>query len=480
MSKANKSGGETNGPLNFLSSIRLTVGILLSLAATSIIGTLIPQNADPEAYREAFGDSLFRFFLALNLFDMYHSWWFQFLVLLLAANIIVCSINRLSAIWKIVFTRHPTYRADRFRSIKEPETFTDSRAIETLDALKTLYRSAISKQFGRIVTEEKTDGFIVFAEKWRWSRLGVYVVHTSVIVLLAGALIGSFFGFEGYVNIPEGESAQTVQLRNTGREVPLPFEIRCDDFDVSFYTTGEPKEYRSSLTLIENGKEVLSRDIIVNNPLRYKGINIFQSSYGKPMPEKVNTQKLTQSPGESVELSFTSKATGMSYHHTAKIGEPVEIPEGLGKFVITEFNPSAQFMGQNIGEAYVGILTPTGNAPVEVTLPVRFPNFDKMRRGDVVISIEQPEAPEAKSSETQKYYTGLQITKDPGVWVVYTGFMLMILGCFITFFMSHQQIYVEVTQKEKTRRVMVAGIADKNKIAMRQTVKKVAMSLKGL
>ncbi|HAY40073.1 MAG TPA: cytochrome c biogenesis protein ResB, partial [Desulfobacteraceae bacterium] len=40
----------------------------------------------------------------------------------------------------------------------------------------------------------------------------------------------------------------------------------------------------------------------------------------------------------------------------------------------------------------------------------------------------------------QRYYTGLQVTSDPGVWVVYAGFIMMIIGCFITFFMSHQRL----------------------------------------
>ena len=478
MPNDHKVTGESNGLMKFLSSIRLTVGILLSLALTSIIGTLIPQNADPDAYRHAFGEPLFKLFSVLNIFDMYHSWWFQFLILLLAANIIVCSFNRLSAIWKIVFTKHPAYKVERFRSIKTPETFSDSRPFDTL---KAQYPLIIAKHFGRVVTEEKKDGFIVFGEKWRWSRLGVYIVHLSVVTLLAGALIGSFFGFEGFVNIPEGESAKAILLRNSGQTFSLPFEIRCNDFDVSFYSTGEPREFRSSLTIIEEGKEALTQDIIVNDPLRYRGINIFQSSYGKlsPQQNKNKTQDKPLVPKDEIHLSFTSKESGMNYHHTAKIGEPVEIPEGLGKFVITEFIPSAQFMGQNIGEAYTGILTPVGNEPVEVTLPVRFRNFDKMRRGDVVISVEietgEPEA--TAEQQSQSYYTGLQVTKDPGVWLVYSGFILMILGCIVTFFMSHQQICVEVSQKAKTHQVMVAGIADKNKIAMKQTAKKIARQL---
>ncbi len=50
----------------------------------------------------------------------------------------------------------------------------------------------------------------------------------------------------------------------------------------------------------------------------------------------------------------------------------------------------------------------------------------------------------------QAYYTGLQVTKDPGVWYVYAGFILMILGCWVTFFMSHRSVCIGLEEKIKT------------------------------
>ena len=74
----------------FFSSVKLTVGVLLALAATSIIGTLIPQNAGPADYLRIYGDFWYRIFAVFDFFDMYHSWWFQVLMVMLALNIIVC------------------------------------------------------------------------------------------------------------------------------------------------------------------------------------------------------------------------------------------------------------------------------------------------------------------------------------------------------------------------------------------------------
>ncbi len=460
----------------FFISVKLTIVLLLSLAATSAIGTIVPQNENPQAYFQAYGEFFYRLFDLLDIFDMYHSWWFQFLLVLLTINIITCSIDRLSSTGKIIFAKNPKVRPDRFRKRHDNKSFTVKQDPEKMESV---YTKELKKQFGNLTMENTEKGFFIYAEKWRLSRLGVYIVHLSVVLLLVGGLIGSFFGFEGWVNIAEGESTNTIRLRKSNRVHKLDFSIRCDDFDLSFYKNGAPKEYRSKLVLLEKGNVVKQKDIIVNDPLRYKGINIFQSSYGKlpaSMPEKKETRKVDIEKG--FELAFLSKASGMTYTKNAKVGEVVTIPEGLGKLIITEHLPSADFKGMSIGNALKGILTPAEGEPVEIILPLKFPNFDKMRGGNIIISVHIHEQHvHNEPPEETRYYTGLQITKDPGVWVVYTGFILMIVGCFITFYMSHQQIFVEVVQLKKNSRVIISGRSDKNRLAMQNKIEKLEKRL---
>lgn len=437
---------------DFFSSVKLTIVLLLSLAATSIIGTLIPQNEDPAAYFKAFGEYLYRLFNILGLFDMYHSWWFQLLLVLLTINIIVCSIDKISANRRILFARNPSFKLPRFRNIKHKERFEDGRSPEKL---REIYQRSVSRHFRYSRTETTENGFAIFGEKGRWTRFGVYTVHLSVILLLIGGLIGSIFGFDGFVNIPEGESVGRVQIRNNSETIQLGFEIRCEDFDVSFYDTGAPKEFRSSLTILEGNRAVLKKDIIVNDPLRYKGISIYQSSYGTI-------------PSSEVVLSFTSRKTGKVYTQKAVAGQSVVIPEKLGTFAVKGLARSYKFKGHELGETLIGILTPPEGDPVEVALPLRFPSFDKMRKGSVLIAVVE---------NVPRFYTGLQVTKDPGVWIVYGGFILMIIGCYITFFMSHQQICVELVPSGKETRVIVAGTANKNKSGMQVKVARFAEKL---
>lgn len=426
--------------------------LLLSLATTSIVGTIIPQNENPADYFQAYGEFLYRLLNVFDLFDMYHAWWFQLLIVLLTLNIVVCSIDRLSTTLKIVFIKNPPFVLSRFRSHADNELFIDSRSSEQL---KDIYEPFVSKGFGYIRTEETDKGYCIFAEKWRWTRLGVYGVHLSIVLLLMGALIGSIFGFDGYVNIPEGEVASSIRIRNPGRTQSLDFGILCEDFNVSFYDSGMPKEFRSSLTIIENSKPVFKKDIIVNDPLRYKGINIFQSSYGQ-LP-----------PNEAI-LNFTSRKTGKVYTKKALIGQQIDIPEAGGKFVLKDYANSYNFRGRPIGEAFIGVLTLDNGSSVEIVLPLRFPNFDRMQKRNIVVSV---------SEYTPRYYTGLQVTKDPGVWIVYSGFILLIIGCYITFFMSHQRLCIDIVKKGKKSNVMVSGTANKNKLGMKSKIKRISEKL---
>ncbi len=436
----------------FFATVKLTVVVLLSLAFTSIIGTVIPQNQTSGAYLDAFGEKLFRIFSLLNFFDMYHSWWFQLLLILLTVNVVVCSLDRFPIIWKIVSVKNPPFNIRNFRSDSKKQEFFSKQSPH---ALRKIYESFICKRFRYCRLEGTNNGWCLFGEKGRWTRLGAYIVHLSIIFLLFGGLMGSILGFEGYVNISEGETAGSIRLTNSKKSHKLDFEIRCDDFEVSFYESGAPKEYRSSIIILEEGQPVVKKDIVVNDPIRFKGINIFQSSYGTEA-------------ADAVTLDITGRKSGLDYIKMVKIGETIELPEGAGTFSLEKFSSSARFRGHDIGEAFWGILRPRAGKSVEVILPIRFPNFDKMRKGELIISIRDYE---------KRYYTGLQVTHDPGVPVVYIGFIIMILGCFVTFFVSHQRICIEVIRSEESSRIMVAGTANKNKLGMQQKIKKISETL---
>ncbi len=474
MTDSQGSNGIWDALWEFFASIRLTIILLFSLAVTSIIGTLIPQNKAPMEYLQAFGEFQFRLFNALDFFDMYRSWWFRLLIILLVLNIIVCSIERLSALSKILFVKNPKVKPSRFRRAKNKIVFDVPDPVETIGPR---YAGIVKRGYTYFKEETVDGGVWLYAEKWRWSRIGVYVVHFSVVLLLIGSLVGSILGFEGFVNIPEQESTDRIFLRGNGQALQLPFEVRCEDFDVSFYDTGAPKEFRSHLKIIENGQTVVEKHIIVNDPLRYRGINFFQSSYGKLDAPHDHAEHET--PPEALDLRVIDKATGAAHDFTTRIGERQVIPGGVGAFKIMEYQPHLTFGGQDLGAGLQVEVTLTGQSPETILLPLHFPNFDRMRGGALFFTVTgQKRQTFSPAEKAERYYTGLQVTKDPGVPIVYAGFITMLVGFVISFFMSHQMVAVEIAPKGSGSRIAVSGVSNRNRLGMDRKVERLAAQLR--
>src|SRR4030043_1107576 len=87
-------------------SLKLTISLFILLALLSIIGTVITQNATKTEYIQRYGIGLYEVLNFFTLFDMYHSWWFSAVLLLLVINLIACSLHRFPGAWRQV-SREP-------------------------------------------------------------------------------------------------------------------------------------------------------------------------------------------------------------------------------------------------------------------------------------------------------------------------------------------------------------------------------------
>jgi len=139
----------------------------------------------------------------------------------------------------------------------------------------------------------------------------VYCVHLSILVMIAGALIGSFFGLDADVNINEGEMVNAVRLAGEKGIYNLDFLVRCDKFAVEFYDNGTPKTYRSDLSFIRNGRVEYQDALLVNHPLTFANLRFYQSSYGTAPGTKViltysadrqTSGELVLAPGDTFAL----------------------------------------------------------------------------------------------------------------------------------------------------------------------------------
>ncbi len=435
---------------NFFASVKLSVILLLTLALTSVIGTLIPQHKQASQYLQQYGEFWHGIFQTLKFYDMYGSWWFQLLLALLMVNIVVCSIDRLSTTWKIIFPEKPVYRADRFKKSASHKSFQTGETPENLQKPLNDYMNA---HFRHCRVETMKNGYRIYGEKGRWTRLGAYIIHLSILLLALGVLISSLFGYEGHMNLPVGDTANTMKLRHSDARVGLDFSLRCDDFSVQHYPSGMPKEYRSELAIIENDEVVEKRSLIVNSPIRYKGFNIFQSTYGRI-------------PGETFTLIFTDNTSGLQISKKASMGEELALPGGKGKITVEDYSNNFNFRGHNLGPTYLSMLTPSSGNPRPLILPVEHPNFDRMRQGEFTINVDNVD---------YRYFTGLQISRDPGIPVVYTSFVIMIFGFLITFYMAHRQICIEARRSDgKSTSITVSGISPNRRPGVNIAVNRVA------
>jgi len=435
-------------------SLKLTLFLLIALALTSIIGTVLPQGQLPPEYVNSISQTKLQLYTKLGLFDMYHSWWFITLLYIFSLNLVSCSVKRLPHVFK--FVSEPTLvLAESTRnsfSLKKEITFSGA-----IDKGRERLAEFLRSEFSAPVVTEHNGELHLFAQKNAWCRLGVYVVHSSILVIFIGAIIGSLAGYKGFVNIVEGTSVSSVEGRS-GSPIPLGFSIRCDQFTKTDYANGAPKEFKSILTVLENGQPVKDYTyvrVIVNDPLTYKGITFYQSSYGQA------------SEGSEHYFTATPRAGGAAEKITAREGVAVTLKDGTTFKLLEATQEVRQFAPGFSGPAARIEVTPKGGAP---QIFISFKNFPETnaQRGDVITF--------GYDGTNARMYTGLQVAKDPGVWVVWLGCTLMLIGLYIAFFMSHKRIWVVISKGH----VRMYGNASKNQAAFEMQFDTVAEKFKQL
>ena len=293
---------------------------------------------------------------------------------------------------------------------------------------------------------EKSGGILLGSQKGAWTRLGVIAVHASIIIIFIGAIIGSVLGYKGSVMIPEGVAADKIYEFGSRKAIPLSFQVRCDSFSVEFYDSGAPKEFRSDLTIIEDGKEVLFKSIEVNDPLDYKGLTFYQSSY-----EGYN----------EFLVRIKDDTTQEEQQFLIPPGKQIKWNDDISFGII---NMTGR--GQGGGNQYKIWFNDKKADPSTFWM-------NDMQE----VKIQRPETSYAFFLK-QRFATGLQVTKDPGVWYVYFGCGLMIFGLFVVFFLSHRRIWAYLSEEDAKTKIILAGSANKNKIGLDKDVDALTSLLK--
>jgi cytochrome c biogenesis protein len=411
----------------FFCSLRLTLVNLLLLFLGMIAGTFVnPQNDSLANIERAFAgrEWTLRAYRWFELYDLFHSWWFTGLLVSLALNLVACSLERLPRIWFLV--RYPERRLDHVAGLrfKVPATASALGEAQVAEALRRRkYRVEIPQE-----------GF-VFAERGRYARFGVWVVHLSLLLILGGGVYGRLTAFEGVAQVPQngGIISGFIQRNPDGSQFKhrlidgdnaRPFLVQCNDFRLKEFEPGRPKAFESDLVVYEDlgsqerGKELARATITVNHPLRYGGLTFYQASYAQ------------LDEGTRAKISLRDRVTGETRTLMSAAGEPIQAAEGL-TYQLVEYN--ADFAG--LGPAVQVVRTEDGRKSTFWVFS-KDPGFDGRNRPDRFSFSFERLAP--------LYATGLQIARDPSTPVVYLGCFLLFAGIGIAFYTSHKRIWAQV------------------------------------
>ena len=163
----------------------------------------------------------------------------------------------------------------------------------------------LRKHHYRVLVED--DGAVnFFADRFRWAPFGSLFGHLSIVVILAGVIVGALVGFrDNAFVIAEGSTIAVP----TGEGL----SVELISFEDAYYTdTGAPSDYASELVLYKDGTEVGRHTARVNDPMRYGDLSFYQSFYGPAAVMSVADADGTTLFSDGVPLAWETKDDGRS------------------------------------------------------------------------------------------------------------------------------------------------------------------------
>lgn len=415
---------------SFFTSARTTITLLFLLAAASVLGTLIPQEAGLAHFKETVSPFAYTLIAILDLHSLFRSWWFSLLLALLALNILACLMKRLPAIpaeWRGDVPGHSF-----------SFTVRDARGVKEVSSLLTPALSSLLSGSPKRSDGPDKASTLVWV-KQRIYLLGFPAMHAAILIILIGGLMGLLYGWKGSVQIEEESSASQCRRIPSGKIHSLPFTIAVDKFTLTRYPTGQPKEFRSDVRLTRDGHELVKGSILVNHPLTFEGISLYQADY-RVLGIKDVRFSLVQPDGKTSELVLRPRKSAVVPGSQYTVGL-VSLDPGVSKK-----GPGAEISVQA-----------EGGEPTKVKIFKTEPG----KIGDAELRFVD---------YTPLYATGLQVARDPGTIVVWLGCAALIIGFFLTLFTNHRRVRVELIARGKGTEIKVSGRSRRQRREFRQSL----------
>ncbi len=402
--------------LNWLSSLKIAILLLLLIALSCAAGTLIPQQQPDQFYYENFNENPFLGIINGNILlffefnHVYTSFWFLCLLIWLGLALTVCSLRRQLPILKSALNWVDYKSPRQIAKLAISKTIVTNNYSESLEKIKINFKNKgwnIKEIDGRIAARKGVIG-----------RLGPILIHLGMILLMIGATYGSLNGKTIEKFLAPGRS---IDLLNNNEEKGLTIELQ--NFQIERDPQGRAEQYRSIVNVIEPNGTNQSKEISVNYPLRYKGLTLYQADWALA----AITIQIEKSP---------------------KLQIPIEpIPE--------------------LGEQIWGTIIPTkknGEDPILVTVdselgPVSIYDSD----GTFLTTLTTNKDVKVKETLIKIINiipsSGLLLKRDPGVPLVYTSFAIILIGGSLSV-ISTKKIWV-LHEKGKSM-LYIGGLSNRN------------------
>ena len=429
--------------VEFFSSLKLAVLLMIVLAILSTIGTIIQQGEQPEVYIKEYGENAYLWFSKLGLTDIYHQWWFTSVLVLLCVNSLTCFHQRFPAIWRSIRQDKVSVGIPFIQNLKRSATLDlpgDRRRVTEQLAL------ALAERGYRVLFNTGAADTTMYATKGIMGRIAAHVAHLSVTVIIAGGLLGTVLGFRDFGVCLEGQTYHIPQGN---------FDLHVDKFWIDYYDNGAVKSYNSTLSVIEDGQKKLTKTITVNDPLVYKGIWFYQSSYGDSW-DRVEKARVV------VKEKATDKVVGEAILDWQKEATLKDL--GL-KLQLTDFVADFGFdtkdrrvYSKTVEHENPAIKLAITEKDRTLPAPWLFYNYPDL------FEIQGSKYKFELTGYLTKKFTGLQIARDPGVIVVWIGSTLLVVGVMLSAMIYHRRIWAKVVPGTGGMTVYLGGTAYKGQM----------------
>jgi cytochrome c biogenesis protein len=444
-----------------LAAIKTGVILLILVVILSAAGTVILQRpaTDADEMQRAYSPQVLRLLDALKLTDVFHAWWFVLLLSLVSLSIIAASVQRFPNAWRF-FSRPYKSPDESFRKALPGHVLIPITDEEV--ALSAAERVLQKAGFGpeRIVRE---NSFSLFGERHRPSEMAVYIVHASLLLIFLGGIVDALYGWRGFVTLTRGQQSSQVVPQN-GPVHNLSFAVRCDAAGQDNYADGSPKKWWSDLSVLKDGQVVLRKQIVVNEPLVYNGVRFYQASYGQT--GKLDKLVLTATPRDGQG----SKDIAIGPDETLSLDDDttVRLAEFIPDYVVSDGQVYARSKDLENPAAHLVVTSKKTGAAVNFWLPA-IPGLEQ--------NASSPYFFQGKDLK-MSYFTGLEVSHEPGQWAVWAGVLLMGLGLALVFYVVHKRIWAVPVRDARGRLMLwVGGTANKNKDAFEHSFRELVEAI---